>query len=124
MKPLLRILSWPVLLIGSLIALNASGETFYCEDNKQLKCLGFEEKIVDRNAVCFDPMKCDQDGFVCKSELNAMADENETLNNKYNELANTHNKLIEAYKDSTDAYESLQRCITIATTLEEAQACI
>jgi len=110
--------------MGSLLALTASGETFYCEDNKQLKCLGFEEKIVNRNAVCLDPMQCDQEGFVCKSELNTMAADYNTLNDKYNELTSTHNHLIDVYKSSTDAYESLQRCITIATTLEEAKSCI
>lgn len=115
---------WALFLTCSLLTINAVADTVYCEDNKQLRCLGFEEKVVNRSSVCFDPLKCDQGGFVCKSELDSMTEEYKALESKYSDLANTHNQLIDAYKNSTTEYEELQRCITTATTLDEAKNCI
>lgn len=115
---------WPTLLLGSMLAFNAYGDTIYCENNKQMRCLGFGEKVVNSNAVCFEPLTCSQEGFVCKSELNVLADEHEALLNRHNELANTHNELITVYENALSEYEKLERCVNAALTLDEAKACI
>lgn len=112
------------LLIGFVLTFNAYGDTLYCPDGKQMKCLGFSEKIVSNNAVCFDAFTCDQDGFVCKSELDAMADEHEGLLNKHNDLVNTYNELHTAYVSTVSGHEELVRCLSIASTLDEAKGCI
>jgi len=124
MNKIIRVTAWSLFLLVSIPTFNALADTVYCEGNKQLRCLGFEEKIVNRSALCFDPMKCDQSGFVCKSELDSITEEYEVLQKQYSELANTHNQLIDTYEKSTSEHEKLQRCITEATTLEEAKGCI
>lgn len=123
MKNIVKVSKWTLIFLGSMLTLNTFADTVYCENNKQLRCLGFDEKVVSRNTLCLDPMKCDQEGFVCKSELNSINDEYEALNKKYNDLANTHNQLLDTYNKSTSAYEDAQRCVTVATTLEEAKSC-
>jgi hypothetical protein len=124
MAILSRTLKWHLLLVGTLLAVSAYGETYYCDGGKQLKCLGFEQKIVPRNSVCLDPLECDQRGFVCKSELDELTGEYASVQRQYKDLADTHNQLIEAYDNSKTAYEDLQRCITEASTLDAAKACL
>lgn len=116
-------IKWPVLLMASLFSFNVHAATIYCEDNKQMQCLGFGEKVVKSNAICFDPLKCGQDGFVCKSELDTLAAEHESLLNQHNDLVNTHNQLIDTYESSQADYERLHRCVAVSTTLEEAKNC-
>lgn len=115
---------WSALLLGSLLALNVYGDTVYCEGNKQMMCLGFEQKIVDNNAVCFEPFTCSQEGFVCKSELNDLADEHEALLAKHNDLANTYNELLNEYNSNVADFEETQRCLLAASTLEDAKGCL
>ncbi len=112
------------LLLGSLLTLNVYGDTVYCEGNKQMMCLGFEQKIVDNNAVCFEPFTCSQEGFVCKSELNDLADEHEALLAKHNDLVNTYNELLTEYNGNVTSFEDSQRCLIASATLEEAKDCL
>lgn len=112
------------IVMGSIIAFNVYGDTIYCADNKQMRCLGFGEKVVNSNAVCFEPLKCSQEGFVCKSELDSLADEHESLLGKHNELVSTHNELISVYENTVSEYEKLERCVNTASTLDEAKGCI
>lgn len=117
-------IKWSTLLLGSVLAFNVYGDTVYCEGNKQLMCLGFEQKIVDNNAVCFDRFTCSQDGFVCKSELDNLADEHESLLSQHNELVDTHNELLDEYKNTVANYENVQSCVGAASSLEEAKSCL
>lgn len=108
----------------SLAASNVLADTFYCPDGKQMRCLGFGEKVVSSNATCFEPMTCSQEGFVCKSELNSLADEHETLLDKHNGMVNTYNELLANYDSAVAGHEQLQRCLIAATTLAEAKDCL
>ncbi len=117
-------IKWSVLLLGSVIAFNVYGDTIYCEGNKQMMCLGFEQKIVDNNAVCFEPFACGQEGFVCKSELDILADEHESLLSQHNELVDTHNELLGEYENALSQYGDVERCVIAATSLDEAKSCI
>lgn len=119
-----RGMKWFALLLGSVIALNVYGDTIYCEGNKKMMCLGFGEKVVKSNALCFDPMSCSQEGFVCKSELTGLADEHEALLGKHNELVDIHNELITTHENTLSDYQELQRCVGAASTLDEARDCL
>lgn len=115
---------YAIVVLCAMLISSAHAGSFYCADGKQMKCLGFGEKIVDSKAICFDPMRCSQEGFVCKSELNAMSDEHENLLREHNELVNTHNELIGTYEITASQYEGLQRCISASMTLDEAKSCL
>lgn len=117
-------MKWLTVLMGSVLTFNVYGDTFYCADGKEMRCLGFGQKVVNSSAVCFDPLKCSQEGFVCKSELDNLADEQETLLGKHNELVSTHNELITAYENTVSEYKKLERCIMSAPTLDDAKGCI
>lgn len=110
-------------LLGSLLTFNVYGDTYYCAEGKQMKCLGFGEKIVGNNDICFEPFSCSQEGFVCKSELNDLAGELESLFIKHNELVKTHNELLENFENTLAEYEQMERCVAAAYTLEEAKNC-
>ncbi len=124
MKSIIRITIRSLVVLGITFSLSAHAGTFYCPDGKQMKCLGFDKKIVDNKALCFDPLKCSQEGFVCKSELDALAVEHETLRREHEELVSTHNHLIGTYENTLNENESLQRCLIAAGTLEEAKGCM
>lgn len=111
-------------LVGSLLAFNVYGNTFYCADGKEMKCLGFGEKIVGNNDICFKPLTCSQEGFVCKSELNELEFKHETLFNKHSELVNTHNELLESFENTLSDYKRVEGCVAAAYTLEEAKSCL
>lgn len=112
------------MFIGSLLAFNASAERLYCEENKELRCIGYDQRVVKSSAVCFENMQCGQEGFVCKSTMDDLAGEQEALRQQYSELAETHNALIDTYESSTAAQEQTELCINRATTLEQAKGCI
>ncbi|MFO7592643.1 MAG: hypothetical protein R6X15_01170 [Pseudomonadota bacterium] len=120
----IRSLRWLLLLLGPALTFNANAERLYCEGAKELRCIGADQRVVKSNAVCFDPKRCGQEGFVCKATLDDLAGEHNTLRRQYSELADTHNELIETYENSVDAHEHNVRCINRATTLEQAKSCI
>jgi hypothetical protein len=118
-----KVVRFTLLLSLGLLAQQGAADTIYCKNGKQMHCLGFDEKVVERKALCFDPLQCSQAGFVCKSELDELESEHNELLRQHNELADTHNTLIGALESSNADYERLQRCVARATTLEEAQGC-
>ncbi len=113
-----------LLIMSTILPFSASAETFYCPDGMQMKCLAFDKKIVDSKTICFDPMRCSQEGFVCKSELDTLAEKHESLVASHNELVDTHNSLISVYDSTLSEYQNLQRCLSAATSLDEAKSCI
>jgi len=117
--------TWFTLLAGLGLAFNvyASGNTLHCASSKKLVCLGYGDKVVGDNAVCFDRFECSQEGFVCKSELDGMAAEHEQLLGKHNELVNTYNELLSAHESTVTGYERFERCVSVASTLEDAKTC-
>ena len=124
MKPTIRSLRWSLLLIGTTLTVNAHAERLYCEGTKELRCIGADQRVVKSSAVCFENMQCGQEGFVCKSTLDDLSDEFNSLRQEYSDLADTHNELIDAYESSLAAQEQTSHCINRATTLEQAKSCI
>ncbi len=123
MKQIFYEIKWLTMLTGFMLTFNVYGDTLYCPNGKQMRCLDFGAKVVEKSAVCFDSFTCSQEGFVCKSELNDLADEHEALLNKHNDLISTHNELVDVYENAVSEYERFERCVNSATTLEDAQGC-
>jgi hypothetical protein len=94
-----------------------------CENGRAPLCLGYGEKVVSSNSVCFDQFKCDGEGFICKSELDGLAAEHKELLGKHNELVNRYNELVGTYESTVSAYQKYQRCVTLAANISDAQAC-
>lgn len=124
MRHIIHTMRWLLLLLASSLPLCANAERPYCPEGKELRCLDFEHKVVERNAVCFEPMQCGEGGFVCRSELDKMTAEHKALLGRYNELANKHNEVISAYESAREGKEKIRRCISAATNLAEARSCI
>jgi hypothetical protein len=70
-------------------------QSFSCSFGKRAACLGFDDKVVDQNAVCFSGQACGYKGFVCKSKLDDLADEYESLVQSHNELIRRNKTLVE-----------------------------
>jgi len=123
----------------------ACGADFSCPSGKTAACLGYNDivcsdlaKCVSSDALCFDADVCDYQGFICKSEINALAAEYDNLlrtcqgvavNHDYRaeeneQLVNTYNDLVWKHNDVVSKYENLKSCISQASTLEAAQRCI
>ncbi|WP_303902992.1 hypothetical protein [Thiohalomonas denitrificans] len=114
-----------VSFIGFMISFSASayGAGLSCPDSQKMVCLGYGDKIVGDNAVCFDRFECSQEGFVCKSELDDLANEYEGLLDKQNELTNRYNELVGVYESTVTDYRNLKRCVEVASTLKDVQVC-
>ena len=113
------------LLIVLIMSCSASvyGKGFYCPNSQKMTCLGYGEKVVGDNAVCFDRFECSQEGFVCKSELDGLAFEHESLVEKHDELSSRYNELVGVYESTVTEYRNFRRCVETASTLADVQAC-
>jgi hypothetical protein len=115
-----------------------SGEYFSCPFGKRAACLDYSDtvcdgvvgKCVDSSAKCFSSSTCGYEGFVCKSDLDdlqrrarSLATDYDTLVVKYNSLLDSGKTLASQLDALTAAQEEAKRCLTNATSLEEAQAC-
>lgn len=101
----------------------AVGEPLACSEGKRLSCIEYGAKVVKGNAVCLDPLSCDHEGFVCKADLNSLAEEHEGLIGSHNELISKYNELVSVYEKTVAAYDRYVRCVSVASKLEDADAC-
>lgn len=120
------------------IKAHAYGNNFSCPFGTQGSCLNHGDKVcssfskcVDNNAICFDNYTCGYGGFVCKSQLDDIVSEYDTLLRKCKKIAEDHdsivieyNNLLYPYEKIKSEYEDLESCVYYAYTLEEAKECI
>jgi hypothetical protein len=129
----LLLVLWAIFLCGS-----ASAQNFSCPFGKQGACLDYGDKVcstfgkcVSDDAVCFDSFTCNFQGFVCKSKLEDVIDEHDTLVGDYNDLRRKYNGLLDSsrrleadYDQLATRYRRTRSCVELADTLDEAQACV
>lgn len=83
--------------------------TFSCNYGQRAACLGYSDKVVDSNAACFNQYACGiGGGFVCKSKLDEVEEEYNTLVRKYNDLLRKHKELAENGANLVNSYRSLE----------------
>ena len=125
------------LMAAIAFAMPAFGGNFSCSFGKQGACLDYSDKVcpssakcVAQDSVCFDSLACGFTGFVCKSKLDGVAEEYESLVNKYNDLASKcrrtarkHDDLVDEFNDLQSTLEDLVSCVAYANSLEDARAC-
>jgi hypothetical protein len=94
----------PLLLLALSLMLSpvAAQQSFSCSFGKRAACLGYDDKVVDQSAVCFSGHACGYKGFVCKSKMDDLADE-------YQSLVQSHNELIRRNRTLVDLAESAVR---------------
>ena len=131
-------------IVAFTLVASAYGEDFSCALGRRGACLSYGDtvcssagKCVQQDAICFQPYTCGFGGFVCKSKLddvvdeyNSLADTNRSLVADYNDLTERFNALLRTSKSLSDDYDELtvkhrrsRDCVTYASTLEEAQGC-
>jgi hypothetical protein len=102
-------------------------------------------KCVNQDAMCFDRYQCGFAGFACKSDVDECVADHDRLVGKYNEMLRDFEKLREAGKKLSAAYEGLEfdlviqrrentslkeeleqaaSCLRFSNTLAEAKACL
>ena len=74
-------------------------QNFSCSYGARGACLGYSDKIVDQNAVCFSEATCGFGGFVCKSKLEDVANEYDRLVNSYNDLSRKNRSLVDTAQE-------------------------
>ena len=116
-----------LLLVALVVALGPSTagaqDAFSCSWGKRGACLDYGDKVcsqlgkcVDEDAVCFNRSTCDYNGFVCKSDLNNLSDEYDTLLSKAKRLASD-------YDDMHSSYSDILQCLGRAMEIEDARRC-
>jgi hypothetical protein len=86
-----------------------AADSFTCTIGRPA-CLGYGDKVVDQNAVCFASYTCSFAGFVCKSDFDALGADYDRLVSKYNNLV--------------DDVTALEKCVARAKSAEAAKACL
>jgi len=66
----------------------ASAQSFSCSLGRKPACLGYDDKVVDQNAQCFDSMTCFPGGFVCKSDVERAQEKARQIITGYDEFRN------------------------------------
>ncbi|MDP3897939.1 MAG: hypothetical protein Q8Q62_14810 [Mesorhizobium sp.] len=91
-------------LIAALASVPSVGHTqsFSCSMG-QPSCINYNEKVVKRDAQCFDAYTCNFGGFICKSD---------------------GDRISEKAKRIASAYDDLRRCLNRANDIEDVNACI
>lgn len=86
---------------------------FTCSYGDRGACLGYGDtvcsssgKCVNESAACFDSYQCNYEGFTCKSNVTACADEYDGLQTRFNTLVNDYNKLLEDSRDMRAGFQS------------------
>ena len=116
---------------------SAYGNNFSCSYGKQGACLDYNDKVcsayskcVDQNAQCFNQNTCGYGGFVCKSDLEDLANDYDSLASKckrlandYDDLTDKYNNLVNDYNNQLEKHKSYQDCIEYSQTLEDAKLC-
>lgn len=129
-----------LIVLGS----SANAQSFSCRIGTQPSCLAYGDTVcsslgrcVSDNAVCFDRYQCNFEGFTCASEVTECVDD-------FNDLLQTHNRLVGDYNDLLEDRDGLLRdrddlldtgralardlddlraCLQFASTLESARNC-
>jgi len=98
---------------------------FTCPDGTELSCLGSGDKVcpgstkcVAEKAICFDSYPCSpNDGFVCESKYDELANDYRNTVRKYNELSSENVNLRERRLEQ-------KNCVANASTLKQAKKCV
>lgn len=109
---------------GKLL-LNNKGGGFTCPDGTELSCLGSGDnvcpgstKCVAEKATCFDSYPCNpNDGFVCDSKYDELANDYRNTVRKYNDLSSENVNLRERRLEQ-------KNCVANASTLKQAKKCV
>lgn len=72
-------------ILALSVATAANPQSFSCSSG-QPSCLGFGDKVVDRNAQCFDSYTCFPAGFVCKKDMDELTDKAKRMASNYDDL--------------------------------------
>lgn len=87
--------------VALLSATDAMAQSFSCSVG-QPSCVDYGDKIVRRDAQCFDSYTCFPGGFVCKSDM-------DDLSEKARRIA--------------QGYDELRQCLSRATDMSEVASC-
>lgn len=75
------------------LATPSFGQSFSCRMGSQPACLDYGDKVCSSNgkcvtsdAVCFDSYTCNFQGFVCKSDMDELAEKAKRMARGYDEL--------------------------------------
>ena len=102
----MKTITFSILLLFSQ-ATAVAQQNFSCGYGARGACLGFNDKIVNSNSMCFSEFTCDFRGFICKSKLDDVVDEYDTLVRKHNELIRSHRELADTAQELVDRRKSL-----------------
>ena len=123
----------------------ANAQNFSCSYGKRGACLGYNDKVVSSDAICFDSYTCNYEGFTCKSSLTDLGDEYDDLVGRFNNLLDKHNRLIDDYnilleenndlvddynrllktsRELEDELNDLKSCILYSDDLDDARSCL
>ena len=127
-----------------LIAVSANAQNFSCSYGKRGACLGYNDKVVSSDAICFDSYTCNYEGFTCKSNLTDLGDDYDGLVGRFNDLVAKNGRLIDDYnilleenndlvddynrllrtsRELEDELNDLKRCLLYSNNLDDAQSC-
>ena len=82
-------------------------QNFSCSYGARGACLGYNDKIVDRNSACFNEFTCDFKGFVCKTKFDDVVDEYDALVRKHNDLVRRNKELADTAREILDRNSTL-----------------
>lgn len=88
-----------LLLLGATECL---AQSFSCSMG-QPACVGYDEKVVRRDAQCFASYTCFPAGFVCKSDMDELADK---------------------AKRMAQGYDDLRQCLSRASDMNDVESCV
>jgi hypothetical protein len=84
------------LAIGPTTAIAQEG--FSCSSGRPA-CLGYGDKVVDQNSTCFSSGTCGYQGFVCKSKMDELVNDYDTLTYSHNDLIRRNRNLAETAEE-------------------------
>ena len=125
------------LLIATLAASPAIGDSFSCRMGTRPACLDPGDKVcisggmcIDSSALCYDRHQCDSEGFTCKSNVTKciklqgeLVDDYNDLARKYNELLDENSDLVISLHEAERRENRVKACLQLANSLEAAVAC-
>jgi hypothetical protein len=89
-----------IVLLG---ATDAMAQSFSCSMG-QPSCVDYSEKVVRRDAQCFDSFTCFPGGFVCKSDMDDLSEKARRIAQGYDELR----QCLSRVSDMSD----VERCVS------------
>jgi len=108
------------IMFASLLP-QAHAQSFSCSFGTPA-CLGYSDKVVSSNAICFDSYTC-SGNFVCQSDLQNVAYKYDDLVDEYNELVEKANEAMEKARRNKSKYDDLSFCVMYASSLEDGRNC-